>query len=186
VDPFALPCHPSLRVDGADRDWRAVGVKTTDGVRRKSTRCPECKSTWTAFERVFAEGLTTVEWVQSVPFRVCAVALPDDRRDVPLWQDAQGRPVAGAALPDPDAQAAALADLQGQTAAFEDWSRSAQLVTVVQAVTAGGQVFAEPGELLLERRERWNPQDRRLALLWSPRVQRPVVAWHSFARLLQG
>jgi hypothetical protein len=46
-------------------------------------------------------------------------------------------------------------------------------------------VFAAPGDLLLERRERWNNNDRRLALLWSPRLERQVVAWHSFARLPQ-
>ena len=55
----------------------------------------------------------------------------------------------------------------------------------MQVLTAGGAVFAEPGDLLLERREKWNAQDRRLALLWSPRLQRPVVAWHGWARLLQ-
>jgi len=55
----------------------------------------------------------------------------------------------------------------------------------VAALTAGGAVFAVPGDQLLERREKWNAQDRRLALLWAPRLQRPVVAWHGFARLLQ-
>ena len=58
-------------------------------------------------------------------------------------------------------------------------------MTPVYALTAGGELVAEAGEVLLERREKWNAQDRRLALLWSPRLQREVVAWHGFARLLQ-
>ena len=31
-DPFALPCHPSLRLTPEDRDWRAIGVKSADDV----------------------------------------------------------------------------------------------------------------------------------------------------------
>ena len=184
MDPYSLPCHPEFRLDQADGDWRAVGVKTADGVRRKPTRCPGCKSSWTAYERVFP-GAATVEWLQSVPFRVHAVPL--GQPDLPLWQslvvgasEPTAAPRAGA-----DETAVALAELQQRTGSFEDWTRSVQLVTVVQPVMAEGQVFAQPGDLLLERREKWNAQDRRLALLWSPRLDRPVVAWHSFARLPQ-
>lgn len=174
VDPFALPCHPQLRVDGNDRDWRAVGVKTTDGVRRKSTRCPECKTTWTAFERIFAGEQTTVEWVQSQPFRVRAMPMGGIR-----WQDLEAVAVAGPLAQPHNAPTPAPAP------APEDWTDAVQEVSFVQSVTAGGLVFAEPGEQLVERRARWNPQDRRLALLWSPRLGAPVVAWHSFARLPQ-
>ncbi len=60
-----------------------------------------------------------------------------------------------------------------------------QLVAPLQALRAAGEVFAQPGDLLLERKDKWNAQDRRLALVWSPRLGRPVVAWHGFARLLQ-
>lgn len=169
MDPFALPCHPELRLDSADRDWRAVGVRTTDGVRRKSTRCPSCKTSWTAFERVLGEQ-TTVEWLQSVPFRVTAVPAGGTR-----WQDlavgVAGEPIEA----DPRA---AVADLP-------DWAGSVQLVSVVAPLTASGELFAQPGDLLLERRLKWNAHDRRLALLWSPRLGGPVVAWHSFARLPQ-
>lgn len=165
MDPFALPCHPELRIDTADRDWRAVGVRTPDGVRRKATRCPTCKTSWTAYERVFGEGLVSVEWVQSVPFRVVAVALDDP--GTPLWQDAAvGEPAPGSPTGEPP------------------WE-SVQQVAVVAPLTAGGRVFAQPGDVLAERKDRWNAQDRRLALLWSPRLERPVVAWHGFARLLQ-
>jgi hypothetical protein len=144
VDPYALPCHPDLRVDSTDRDWRAVGVKTTDGVRRKTTRCPACKTSWTAFERVFGDG-STVEWVTSVPFRVTAVPAGGV-----LWQDLDTAP--------------GSTDDQ-QAPAPTAWADAVQQVSVVRTVTAGGAVFAEPGDVLLERRERWNPQDRRLALL---------------------
>jgi hypothetical protein len=78
-----------------------------------------------------------------------------------------------------------LGELRGAVAGLGPaWERSAQLCTASYALTAGGEVVAEPGELLLERREKWNAQDRRLALLWAPRVERPVVAWHGFSRLL--
>lgn len=173
MDPYALPCHPERRIDAADRDWRAVGVKTADGVRRKTTRCPDCKQSYTAFERVFAGDVGTVEWVESVPFRVQAVALPD-RPDLPLWQDLTAMP----GTPAPVGEFAGAPELVG-------WERSVQLVAPVQELTAGGVVFAVPGEVLLERRDKWNPQDRRLALLWSQRLERQVVAWHGFARLAQ-
>ncbi len=172
MDPFALPCHPERRIDPSDRDWRAVGVKTADGVRRKSTRCPDCKQSYTAFERTFPDA-TTVEWVESVPFRVQALALPD-RADLPLWQDL----TTSAGEPRPVGEFVEAPTLPG-------WERSVQLVAPVQQLTAGGRVFAEPGDVLLERREKWNAQDRRLALLWSPRLERQVVAWHGFARLAQ-
>jgi len=45
--------------------------------------------------------------------------------------------------------------------------------------------FAKSGDVLLERRDTWNAQDRRLALLCSARLERQVVAWHGFARLAQ-
>jgi hypothetical protein len=173
VDPYLLPCHPERRLDATDRDWRAVGVKSADGVRRKSTRCPDCKQTYTAFERVFDGDVVTVEWIESVPFRVRALALPD-RPDLPVWQDLS----ASAGEPAPVGSFAGAPDVPG-------WERSVQLVAPVQQLTAGGQVFAQPGDVLLERRDKWNAQDRRLALLWSPRLERQVVAWHGFARLLQ-
>lgn len=173
MDPYVLPCHPERRLDATDRDWRAVGVKTADGVRRKATRCPDCKQTYTAFERVFDGDAATVEWIQSVPFRVRALALPD-RPDLPLWQDQ----TAAAGEPTPVGAFAGAPELPG-------WERSVQLVAPVQQLTAGGQVFAQPGDVLLERRDKWNAQDRRLALLWSPRLERQVVAWHGFARLMQ-
>jgi len=45
--------------------------------------------------------------------------------------------------------------------------------------------FAKSGDVLLERRDTWNAQDRRLALLCSARLERQVVAFHDFARLAQ-
>ena len=182
MDPFALPCHPDRALTAEDRDWRAVGVRSDDDVVRKQTRCPDCKTSWTAHLRRF-DGPLTVEWVRPVPFRVVAAPLPD-APGLPLWQDtasAQGTP----AVVPWDLQAA-LPPLQEQVAGLGPaWERSVQLVAPLQVLTAGGRVVAEPGDLLLERREKWNAQDRRLALLWSPRAQRPVVAWHGFARLLQ-
>ena len=176
VDPFALPCHPDVRITPQDRDWRAIGVKSADEVVRKQTRCPVCATSWTAFLRT-VDAAVTVEWVRPTPFRVSAAPLPAG----PVWQDEV------CAVPDaPPADAVDLAGLVAQTAALgQAWERSVQVVTPVAVLTAGGAVFAAPGDLLLERREKWNAQDRRLALLWSPRLQRPVVAWHSFARLLQ-
>jgi len=184
VDPFALPCHPEVVITAQDRDWRAIGVKTADDVLRKQTRCPECKTSYTAFLRRFAapEGaLTTVEWVRPTPFRVSAVPLEGAGDLVPVWQDALTTTTTGEARTDD------LAELQSRTTVLGSaWQRSVQLCTPVQVLTAGGAVFAEPGDLLLERREKWNAQDRRLALLWSPRLQRQVIAWHGWARLLQG
>lgn len=183
MDPFSLPCHPLMRVSPEDRDWRAIGVRTDDDVTRKATRCPECKTSWTAFLRGFGPGLTAVEWVRPSPFRVSASAT-GEAPSVPLWQDAAPADPVSAA--DPQEPGEALARLQERTAGLgASWARSAQLVAPVHALTAQGQVFAVPGDLLLERREKWNAQDRRLALLWSPRLDRPVVAWHGFARLLQ-
>ena len=178
TDPYALPCHPDLRLSAQDRDWRAIGVKSADEVVRKSTRCPSCKADWTAFQRTFALAggatATTVEWVRPLPFRVTATALPEGAGL--LWQDetADAQPMGAAA-----ATADALPDLGPA------WERSVQRVAPVHVLTAGGRVFAEPGDELLERREKWNAQDRRLTLLWSPRLQAQVVAWHGFARLLQ-
>ncbi len=98
-----------------------------------------------------------------------------------MWQDA----VAAVDVV-PAVAAYNAAALVEQTAGLGPaWERSVQLVAPVAVLTAGGEVFAAPGEVLLERREKWNAQDRRLALLWSPRLQQQVVAWHGFARLLQ-
>lgn len=182
MDPFALPCHPELRLTPEDRDWRAIGVKSADEVRRKQTKCPACTTRWTAFLRTL-DGATTVEWVRPTPFRVSAAPLPGDA--AVLWQDDTTgvAPYGPTPVAPPQGQPA---DLAAQTAGLGPaWERSVQLVTPVHVLTAGGRVFAEPGDLLLERREKWNAQDRRLALLWSPRLQRQVVAWHGFARLLQ-
>ena len=185
MDPFALPCHPELAVGADDRDWRAIGVRSADDVRRKTTRCPQCRTDWTAYLRRFGPHATTVEWVRPAPFRVVAAPLVDDPA-LPVWQDPDepaGDPVG---VPDGDGRAAGLAELQGAVAGLgPPWERSAQLVTPVHRLTAAGVAFAEPGDLLLERREKWNAQDRRLALLWAPRLQRQVVAWHGFARLVQ-
>ena len=187
MDPFALPCHPGVRITPQDLDWRAIGVKSADDVRRKQTRCPNCKTSWTAFLRT-VDAAVTVEWVRPTPFRVSAAPLPAG----PVWQDADGADGAGGGGVLPaggDAPAAVVVDLAGlveQSAHLGPaWARSVQLVVPVAVLTAGGAVFAAPGDQLLERREKWNAQDRRLALLWSPRLQQTVVAWHGFARLLQ-
>ena len=186
MDPFALPCHPQFALTAQDHDWRAIGVKSADDVRRKQTRCPECKTSFSAYLRGFApEGVGTVEWVRPLPFRVTAVPLTGgDSRRVPIWQDSASTTTDPPATADDRTDD--LADLQLQTADLgPGWERSVQLCTPVQVLTAGGEVFAVPGDLLLERREKWNAQDRRLALLWSARLQRPVVAWFGYARLLQ-
>jgi len=176
MDKFALPCHPDVRVTPEDRDWRAIGVKSADDVLRKQTRCPLCKTSWTAFLRT-VEAAVTVEWVRPTPFRVSAAPLPEG----PVWQDEVAAVDSASVVPAYD-----LAALVVQTVGFGPaWERSVQLVAPVAVLTAGGEVFAAPGEVLLERREKWNAQDRRLALLWSPRLQQQVVAWHGFARLLQ-
>lgn len=175
MDPFVLPCHPDLRLTPEDRDWRAIGVKSADDVLRKQTKCPTCTTSWTAFLRT-VDGAQTVEWVRPLPFRVSAAPLPGEASV--LWQDDE----VDAAPYGP----AEPADLAAETAGLGPaWERSVQLVTPVHVLTAAGRVFAEPGDLLLERREKWNAQDRRLALVWSPRLQKQVVAWHGFARLLQ-
>lgn len=163
---FALPCHPERRLSEDDRAWRAIGVKSADDVRRQQTRCPDCKTSYTAFLRRFGDAVT-VEWLRPSPFRVTAVAVDGS----PLWQDGHSGP----------------ADVRAPSGGAEsapEWESAAQLVTPVYALTAGGELAAEPGEVLHERKEKWNAQDRRLALLWSPRLQREVVAWHGFARLL--
>ena len=192
MDPYALPCHPALALTPADRDWRAIGVRSADEVLRKQTRCPTCKTAWTAFQRT-VDAATTVEWLRPTPFRVTAVPLPGDAAIV--WQDvgtAAGTSTddtvgSGTSTEDAGTQNPVhVAALTAQTAGLGPaWERSVQLVTPVHVLTAGGRVVAVPGDLLLERREKWNAQDRRLALLWSPRLQRQVVAWHGYARLLQ-
>ena len=181
MDPFALPCHPELRLTAQDADWRAIGVKSADDVRRKQTRCPTCKTSWTAFLRA-VEGAVTVEWVRPTPFRVSAAPLPAG----PVWQDAVAAATDVPAIDVPPTDVLDLGGLLAQTALLgQAWDRSVQLITPIGVLTADGAVFAAPGDLLLERREKWNAQDRRLALLWSPRLQQQVVAWHGFARLLQ-
>ncbi len=162
TDPFALPCHPERRLTADDRDWRAIGVKSTDDVLRQQTRCPDCKTQYTAFLRTFGPA-QTVEWLRPSPFRVSAVPVDGG----PLWQDAAEGTASG--LPAPE----------------DDGRFGPQRVTPAHVLTAGGRVLAEPGEVLLERKEKWNAQDRRLALVWSPRLSREVVLWHGFARLLQ-
>lgn len=169
TDPFALPCHPERRLTEDDRAWREIGVKSADHVRRQQTRCPDCKTSYTAFLRRFGDAVT-VEWLRPSPFRVSAVAV----RGGPLWQDDAEGASGTAALP------------RDRTApGAPDWESAVQLVTPAYVLTADGEVVAEPGEILLERKEKWNAQDRRLALVWSPRLQREVVVWHGFARLLQ-
>lgn len=181
MDPFALPCHPDRRLTPDDRAWRAIGVKSADDVRRQQTRCPDCTTAYTAFLRTFRSGMT-VEWVRPSPFRVTAAPL----EDAPLWQDAAEGAGSAGELAQGQERAEVLRSLQAATAGLGPaWERSVQLVRPSYVLTAGGDVVAEPWELLLERREKWNAQDRRLALLWSPRLSRPVVAWHGFARLLQ-
>jgi hypothetical protein len=171
VDAFSLPCHPERRLTPEDRAWREIGVRSADDVRRQQTRCPDCKTAYTAFLRTFPAGVT-VEWLRPSPFRVTAQPLDG----APLWQDAT----------EGGDRRHVLEDLQQQTAGLGAvWDRSAQLCTPSYALLSGGEVVAAPGDLLLERREKWNAQDRRLALLWSPRAQREVVAWHGFSRLLQ-
>lgn len=170
TDPFALPCHPECAIQADDRDWRAIGVKDPEGVTRKQTKCPQCKTTYTAYLRPYGDA-SVVEWLRHTPFRVTATPVDGG----PLWQDAQlGEPTGW-----PPPQQPEHLDLGPL------WARSTQLCAPVAPLLAGGQVFAEPGDLLLERREKWNAQDRRLALLWSPRLERQVVTWHGFARLLQ-
>lgn len=170
-DPFALPCHPERRLRPDDRAWRGIGVKNADDVRRQTTRCPDCTTSYTAFLRTFGAA-QTVEWVRPSPFRVEAVPVEGG----PLWQDAVEGAATGAVLPQ---------DRQAVGGRGPGWERSVQLVTPAYVLSSGGDVVAEPGEVLLERRDKWNAQDRRLALLWAPRVQREVVVWHGFARLLQ-
>ena len=182
MDPFPLPCHPERRLTPEDRSWREIGVKSADDVRRQSTRCPDCKTDYTAFLRTF-DGGVTVEWLRPTPFRVTAVPVDGG----PLWQDAAEGAGSAGELAQGEERAEVLRSLQAATAGLGPaWERSAQLVRPSYVLTAGGEVVAEPWELLLERREKWNAQDRRLALLWSPRLSRTVVAWHGFARLLQG
>lgn len=181
MDPFALPCHPDLQLSPDDRDWRAIGVKSADAVLRKQTRCPICKTVYLAFQRTFPAG-TTVEWVRPTPFRVTAAPVDG----APLWQDATAGSGSGVDLPDEEGRREQLAAMQTAVSGLgPTWDRSVQLCTPSYALMAGAELVAERGELLLERREKWNAQDRRLALLWSLRLARPVVAWHGFSRLLQ-
>ncbi len=180
MDPYALPCHPEIRIDADDRDWRKIGVKGSDDVLRKETNCPVCKTTYQAYQRTYGDA-GTVEWIRPKPFRVTAVPVPLDLPHLPWWQDDMDLPGAVGSVPEDREQA--LAAMQDATSEQDEWRRSTQLCTPVQTLTAQGHVFAEPGDLLLERFLPWNANNRRLALLWSPRLGRPVVAWHSFARL---
>lgn len=176
-DAYRYPCHPERALDPEARGWKGVGLDPEDGVTRLQARCPTCTTHYNAFRRAYGEQLT-VEWVRLRPFAVTAAAV--DAPGAPVWQD--GEEALGAVAYDvPGVQ-----DRQVARAAAPDegrWAGAAQLVTVVQTVTAQGVLVAVPGDLLLESRRPWVANDRRLALLWSPRLERSVVAWHSFARL---
>ena len=176
-DPYRFPCHPELQVDPDTRGWKGVGLAPEEGVTRLQVRCPSCKAHYNAFRRCYGDAVT-VEWICLRPFAVTAAALQG--AELPVWQDAQ-EPLGQVSfdVPDSDArQAAREVSPQG-----DRWTGATQLVTVVQSMTAHRDLVAEPGELLLESRKPWVANDRRLALLWAPRLSRPVVAWHSFARL---
>lgn len=178
MSAFALPCHPECALTPQDRDWRSVGVTTDDTVLRKQTRCPVCKSSWNAFLRTVLEQ-QTVEWVRPVPFRVSAAPYQGDDVALPLWQDETAGDT-------PDPEPLGWVDMREQVAGLgPSWGRSTQLLAPVHRLTAAGRLVAAPGDVLLERRDKWNAQDRRIALAWSPRLQRQVVLWHGFARLLQ-
>ena len=177
VDPYRFPCHPDLRIDPETREWKGIGLAPEDGVTRSQIRCPSCKAHYNAFRRSYGDAVT-VEWICLRPFAVTAAALPGV--ELPVWQDAQ-EPLGQVSFEVPGSaarQAAREASPQGNL-----WTGATQLVTVVQPMTAQSDLVAEPGELLLESRRPWVANDRRLALLWSLRLHRPVVAWHSFARL---
>lgn len=177
ADPYRFPCHPEKALDPQARGWKGIGLDPEAGVTRLQARCPRCATHYNAFRRTYGPD-GTVEWVRLRPFAVTAVALTGP--DGPLWQDAL-EPLGAATwdLPGPADRAAAR---QAAPAAGR-WEGAGQLVTVVQPLVAQGRTVAGPGELLLESRRPWVANDRRLALLWAPRAGRPVVAWHSFARL---
>lgn len=174
MDPYALPCHPELQVDADHRGWKGVGLDPAEGVTRLQIRCATCKLHYNAFRRYFGDAFT-VEWVALRPFRVTAAPV-----DGPVWQDAREP------LGHSDFELAGDDGRQwsrGQAPVDGLWEGARTLVTFVQPLVAAGEVVAVPGDLLLESRKPWVANDRRLALLWSPRLSRPVVAWHSFARL---
>ena len=180
-DAYCFPCHPDRRVDPETRGWKGIGLASEDGVRRLQARCPVCSTHFNAFRRPFGDG-EVVEWVRPRPFRV-TVRGTDDRAAgtaAPLWQDAV-EPLGAVTfeVPGPSRRTAALEE----TPDDPRWSGAHQLVTPVQPLRAAGGHVAGPGELLLESRRPWIANDRRAALLWSPRLGRAVVAWHSFARL---
>lgn len=177
LDPYALPCHPELSVSEDHRGWKGVGLDPADGVTRLQLRCATCKRHYNAFRRIFGDTFT-VEWVALRPFAVAAV--PVDDAAAPAWQDAR-EPLGHSDFE--------LATEEGRAWSREQapsdgpWEGAATLVSFVQPLMVLGQVVAVPGDLLVEARRPWVANDRRLALLWSPRLSRPVVAWHSFARL---
>lgn len=176
-DAYRYPCHPERSLDPEARGWKGVGLDPEEGVTRLQARCPTCTTHYNAFRRTYGDA-GTVEWIRLRPFAVTAV--PVEQPAAPLWQDA-AEPLGSVAydLPAQPERAEVRAALPSEGR----WAGSGQLVTVVQPLTAQGSLVAEPGELLLESRRPWVANDRRLALLWSPRLDRAVVAWHSFARL---
>jgi len=175
VDPYSLPCHPDLQVDPDHRGWKGVGLEPAAGVTRLQIRCATCKTHYNAFRRHFSEAMT-VEWIALRPFAVHAVPVETG----PVWQDAH-EPLGHSDFTVPDADGRARSREQAPTDGL--WEGAGTLATFVQPLVAGGEVAASPGDLLVESRKPWVANDRRLALLWSPRLGRPVVAWHSFARL---
>ena len=171
----AFPCHPDLLVDREGRGWKGVGLDPEEGVTRLQARCPSCQTHYNTFQRAYGDAVV-LEWIRLRPFAVTATAVPGS----PSWQDAS-EPLGAVSFDVPAEPARALA--REGLPADGRWAGSRQLVTAVQPLVAAGQLVAEPGELLLESRKPWVANDRRLALLWSPRLAAPVVAWHSFARL---
>ena len=175
MDPYALPCHPDLQVDADHRGWKGVGLDPADGVTRLQIRCATCKLHYNAFRRVYGEALT-VEWISLRPFRVSTVPVDGG----PVWQDA-AEPLGHSDFHLANSEGRQWS--RGQAPTDGLWEGASTLVTFVQPLMSAGEVVAVPGDLLLESRKPWVANDRRLALLWSPRQMRPVVAWHSFARL---
>ena len=176
-DAYRFPCHAGRSLDPEARGWKGIGLDPEQGVTRLQARCPTCATHYNAFQRSYGDA-TTVEWVRLRPFAVTAAPLAQD--DAPVWQDA-AEPLGAVqfAVPDADTRRAA----RERAPSDGRWEGSQQLVTVVQPLVAQGEHVAGPGDLLLESRRPWIANDRRLALLWSPHSERPVVAWHSFARL---
>ena len=180
-DAYRFPCHPERALDPDARGWKGIGLAPEDGVRRLQARCPACAAHYNAFRRPFGGG-EVVEWVRPRPFRVTVQRAdePGVAAAAPLWQDAD-EPLGPVSfeVPGPAVRDDARADAPDDPR----WAGATPLVTPVQPLRAAGGPVAGPGELLLESRRPWIANDRRAALLWSPRLRRAVVAWHSIARL---